>query len=70
MTPLDATPLIAWHISTYSEGASANCLEAGPVLDTTRRVAVRDSKRRSAGMLTTSVSAWRSFAGWAARRSA
>lgn len=51
-------PDIAWHISTYSDGASANCVEVGPILDDSDRVAVRDSTRRTAGTLTANRAAW------------
>lgn len=70
MTRYGQSPAVAWHISSYSQGAGANCVEAGPVLSGVDRVAVRDSTRRHAGMLTASTSAWRNFAGWAARQSA
>lgn len=58
---------VAWHISTHSQNADANCVEAGPVLDGSGRVAVRDSTRRRAGTLTLGDTAWRTFARWAAR---
>lgn len=57
---------VAWHISTYSQNADANCVEAGPIIDGSGRVAVRDSTRREAGSLTTPSAAWHTFAAWAA----
>lgn len=59
---------VAWRISSYSQSAGANCVEAGPVLDRTGLVAVRDSKRRQAGVLTAGRPSWRAFTSWAARR--
>lgn len=56
---------VAWHISTYSQNADANCVEAGPIRDADR-VAIRDSTRRTAGTFTTSRTAWSDFTTWAA----
>lgn len=50
--------LIAWRISSYSQGASGNCVEVGPILDDSHRVAIRDSTRRTAGTLTAGRTAW------------
>lgn len=55
---------VAWHISTYSEGASANCVEAGPIRDGSGRVAVRDSTRRHAGAFVAGATSWRAFVSW------
>lgn len=60
---------VAWHISTYSDGAGANCVEAGPILDASDRIAVRDSTRPAAGMFVAAAPTWRAFADWAARQS-
>ncbi|MEV6984932.1 DUF397 domain-containing protein [Sphaerisporangium sp. NPDC051017] len=34
---------VAWHISTFSPDAGSNCVEAGPLLDGSGRIAVRHS---------------------------
>lgn len=60
--------VVAWHISTYSDGAGANCVEAGPVLDGSDRVAVRDSTRRHAGLFVASGQSWWTFTSWVSRR--
>lgn len=60
--------LIAWHISSYSDGADANCVEAGPVIDGSGRVAVRDSTRRHAGLFVATGRSWRRFTSWVGRR--
>lgn len=59
---------VAWHISTYSQNADANCVEAGPVLDDSGRVAVRDSTRRGSGTFTIRSRAWSQFTHWTAQR--
>ncbi|TDC32649.1 DUF397 domain-containing protein [Micromonospora sp. KC213] len=66
MTALKATtakmlPEVAWRISTKSDAGSGNCVEAGPVLDDTGRVAVRDSKDRDGTVLLFTVPGWKSF---------
>lgn len=53
---------VAWHVSTRSEASHGNCVEAGPVVDGTGRVAVRDSKRRDGGTLVYDRDAWAAFA--------
>ncbi|RIV39785.1 DUF397 domain-containing protein [Micromonospora radicis] len=52
---------IAWHISTKSDSNGGSCVEAGPVLDGSRRVAVRDSKAREAGMIVYAAEEWAAF---------
>ncbi|SCL15763.1 DUF397 domain-containing protein [Micromonospora inyonensis] len=52
---------VAWHVSTRSGNGGGNCVEAGPVLDGSRRVAVRDSKDRSGPVLVYSATAWTAF---------
>ncbi|MGH3737713.1 MAG: DUF397 domain-containing protein [Micromonosporaceae bacterium] len=43
-------PLVAWRISSRSgDGGGGSCVEAGPVLDGSGRVAVRHSKHREHG---------------------
>ncbi len=36
-------PRVAWHISTRSENGGGSCVEAGPLVDASGRVAVRHS---------------------------
>ncbi|WP_091303007.1 DUF397 domain-containing protein [Micromonospora halophytica] len=60
MTPCPLPP-VAWRVSTRSGSGGGNCVEAGPVLDGTGRVAVRDSKDRDGVVLLFDVSGWKSF---------
>lgn len=55
---------VAWRISTHSQNAGANCVEAGPILNT-NRIAVRDSTRRDAGTFTVGRNVWSDFTAWA-----
>ncbi|WP_433119088.1 DUF397 domain-containing protein [Micromonospora sp. CA-246542] len=57
----EALPAVAWHISTRSNSNGGSCVEAGPVLDGSGRVAVRDSKDRTAATLVYGVSGWTAF---------
>ncbi|MET8045326.1 DUF397 domain-containing protein [Micromonospora sp. NPDC005215] len=57
----EALPAVAWHISTRSNSNGGSCVEAGPVLDGSGRVAVRDSKDRAAAALVYSVHGWTAF---------
>ncbi|MBX7268224.1 DUF397 domain-containing protein [Micromonospora sp. Llam7] len=52
---------IAWHISTYSDSNGGSCVEAGPVLDGSGRVAVRHSKARDAGTIVYPAEVWSAF---------
>ncbi|MDG9676471.1 DUF397 domain-containing protein [Micromonospora sp. DH14] len=52
---------VAWHISTRSPDNGGNCVEAGPVLDGSGRVAVRDSKDRAAATLVYPAGGWMAF---------
>ncbi|MEU8392016.1 DUF397 domain-containing protein [Micromonospora sp. NPDC048842] len=52
---------IAWHISTKSPDNGGNCVEAGPVMDDSGRVAVRDSKDRAAATLVYPADGWMAF---------
>ncbi|MEO3815421.1 DUF397 domain-containing protein [Plantactinospora sp. B24E8] len=56
-----ALPEVAWHVSTRSGSGSGNCVEAGPVLDTSGRVAVRDSMDRTGPVLLHPGDRWTSF---------
>ncbi|MFI6069194.1 DUF397 domain-containing protein [Micromonospora sp. NPDC051227] len=52
---------VAWHISSKSDSNGGSCVEAGPVLDGSRRVAVRDSKDRAAATLVYPAEGWTAF---------
>ncbi|GIG88801.1 DUF397 domain-containing protein [Plantactinospora endophytica] len=56
-----ALPEVAWHVSTRSGSGSGNCVEAGPVLDGSGRVAVRDSKDRGGHVLVYRNAGWNAF---------
>ncbi|MEV0005761.1 DUF397 domain-containing protein [Micromonospora sp. NPDC050980] len=56
-------PAVAWHISTRSNDNGGSCVEAGPVLDGSGRVAVRDSKARAAATLVYPATGWTAFVG-------
>ncbi|MEH1164403.1 DUF397 domain-containing protein [Micromonospora sp. CPCC 205539] len=52
---------VAWHIGTRSPDNGGNCVEAGPILDGSGRVAVRDSKDRAAATLVYPAAGWSAF---------
>ncbi len=54
-------PDVAWRISTKSLDNGGNCVEAGPILDGSRRVAVRDSKARDTATLVYTAEEWSAF---------
>lgn len=54
-------PPVAWRVSSRSGSGGANCVEAGPILDGSARVAVRDSKDRSGPALVFPAAAWEAF---------
>ncbi|MEU8283366.1 DUF397 domain-containing protein [Micromonospora sp. NPDC048905] len=57
----EALPVVAWHVSTRSNSNGGSCVEAGPVLDGSGRVAVRDSKDRAAATLVYPAGGWMAF---------
>ncbi|MEU8180939.1 DUF397 domain-containing protein [Micromonospora sp. NPDC049044] len=57
----ESMPNVAWHVSTRSPDNGGNCVEAGPVLDGSGRVAVRDSKDRAAATLVYGAAGWTAF---------
>ena len=59
----DNLPEIAWHISTRSGNNGANCVEAGPLLDGTGRVAVRHSTAPDAATIVYTRAEWDAFLG-------
>ncbi|WP_433392058.1 DUF397 domain-containing protein [Micromonospora sp. KLBMP9576] len=56
-------PPVAWHISTRSDSNGGSCVEAGPVLDGSGRVAVRHSKARDAATIIYTSDEWTAFLG-------
>ncbi|MEU7616809.1 DUF397 domain-containing protein [Micromonospora rifamycinica] len=56
-------PAVAWHISTKSASNGGSCVEAGPLLDGSGRVAVRHSKARDAAMIIYTAGEWATFVG-------
>ncbi|MEV4831484.1 DUF397 domain-containing protein [Micromonospora sp. NPDC049257] len=54
-------PEVAWHISTRSPDNGGNCVEAGPLLDGSGRVAVRHSKARDAATIVYTADEWAAF---------
>ncbi|MBQ1010802.1 DUF397 domain-containing protein [Micromonospora sp. M51] len=57
----EALPAVAWHVSSRSNSNGGSCVEAGPVLDGSGRVAVRDSKDRAAATLVYPAGGWMAF---------
>ncbi|WP_030488558.1 DUF397 domain-containing protein [Micromonospora chokoriensis] len=56
-------PKVAWHISTKSDSNGGSCVEAGPILDGSGRVAVRHSKARDAATIVYTAEGWTAFVG-------
>ncbi|MFC7545889.1 DUF397 domain-containing protein [Plantactinospora sp. GCM10030261] len=56
-------PPVAWHISTRSNSNGGSCVEAGPVLDGSGRVAVRHSKAPDAATIVYTRAEWDAFVG-------
>ncbi|TDC73665.1 DUF397 domain-containing protein [Actinomadura sp. 7K507] len=52
---------IDWRISSYSPNGGGNCVEAGPLLDGTDRVAVRHSHRPNAEVILYTRPEWEAF---------
>jgi hypothetical protein len=52
---------VAWRISTRSGNGGGNCVEAGPVLDGSGRVAVRHSKNPDGQVIVYSHAEWQAF---------
>ena len=59
--PASTATEVAWHVSTRSGSADGNCVEAGPVLDGSGRIAVRDSKDRNGPILVYGTTGWTAF---------
>lgn len=56
-------PPVAWHISTKSASNGGSCVEAGPLLDGTGRVALRHSKAPDAEVIVYTRAEWAAFVG-------
>jgi hypothetical protein len=56
-----ALPEVAWHISTRSANGGGNCVEAGPILDGSGRVAVRHSRHPEGHVLVYTSAGWTAF---------
>jgi hypothetical protein len=54
-------PAVAWHISSRSDAGSGNCVEAGPLLDGSGRVAVRHSHYPDGPVLVYGARTWTAF---------
>ncbi|WP_344918593.1 DUF397 domain-containing protein [Streptosporangium oxazolinicum] len=54
---------VAWHISTKSENGGGSCVEAGPLGDGSRRVAVRHSHRPCGEVIVYTRAEWEAFIG-------
>lgn len=54
-------PPVAWHISTYSNDGGGSCVEAGPVLDGSGRIAVRHSRHPDAEVIVYTRAEWDAF---------
>lgn len=60
MSDRDQLP-VAWHISSFSPSAGSNCVEAGPVLDGSGRVAVRHSHHPDGPVIVYTRAEWDAF---------
>ena len=57
----ETLPPVAWHISTHSNDNGGSCVEAGPLLDGSGRVAVRHSKAPNAAVIVYTRAEWDAF---------
>ncbi|GAB3980168.1 DUF397 domain-containing protein [Plantactinospora veratri] len=57
----ESLPAVAWHISTKSASNGGSCVEAGPLLDGSGRVAVRHSKAPDAAVIVYTRPEWDAF---------
>lgn len=58
-------PAVAWHISTKSNSNGGSCVEAGPLLDGSGRVALRHSKAPDGAVIVYTREEWDAFIGGA-----
>lgn len=59
-TPNELGP-VAWHISTRSSSGGGSCVEAGPILDSTARIALRHSHHPTGPIQVYPSPAWTTF---------
>lgn len=59
--PIEMLPAVAWHVSSRSANGGGNCVEAGPLLDGSRRFAVRDTYDREGPVLLYPTTGWAAF---------
>ena len=52
---------VAWHISTHSDSSGGSCVEAGPLVDETERVAVRHSHHPAGPVIIFTRPEWDAF---------
>jgi hypothetical protein len=57
----ETPPQVAWHISTKSADSGGYCVEAGPILDGSGRVALRHSKTPDAATIIYTRAEWDAF---------
>ncbi|WP_422773840.1 DUF397 domain-containing protein [Plantactinospora sp. WMMC1484] len=57
----DTQPSAAWHISSRSSDGGGSCVEAGPLLDGSERVALRHSKAPDAATIVYTRAEWDAF---------
>jgi hypothetical protein len=57
----ESLPPVAWHISTKSDNYGGSCVEAGPLLDGSGRIAVRHSKAPDAAVIVYTRAEWDAF---------
>jgi hypothetical protein len=57
----ESMPGVAWHISTRSDALGGNCVEAGPLVDGSGRVAVRHSKSPDGAVIVYTRTEWEAF---------
>lgn len=60
-TTASELPAVDWHISSRSGDGSGNCVEAGPVLDGSGRIAVRHSHERDGAVIVYTRAEWDAF---------
>ncbi|GII77187.1 hypothetical protein Sru01_21690 [Sphaerisporangium rufum] len=61
MATSEHEPPVAWHISSFSPDGGPNCVEAGPVLDGSGRVAVRHSRKPDGPVIVYTRGEWEAF---------
>ncbi|MEV5412200.1 DUF397 domain-containing protein [Thermopolyspora sp. NPDC052614] len=57
----ERSPLAAWHISSFSPDVGSNCVEAGPLLDGSDRIAVRHSRHPDGPLIIYTRAEWDAF---------